>query len=297
MQRRSAGTIRMCRQTGTRQLQTIFSSTESTQITCRKILLPAISRKWERRCRPLTPSRSSKSRQEDLTPDMAEVPEQALTSSVSRGAVSGMGAFGSSCEMTCSMPMTFLQKRNGQPRPVLKQNQFGFTAGGPIHRDNLFVFAAYQGTTQRNGDSNLSLVTAILPQIGSDRSASALGSQFCPANHLDNPGYQTFAGGKQILCDGSNINSVALAFLNFKDPNGQYAIPSPQTALPSDPQQLPIGESTYSIPASYREDQYTGNVDYLISNKNQLAARFFYSPAPTVEPFSPFGANIQMGNE
>jgi hypothetical protein len=186
----------------------------------------------------------------------------------------------------------FFAKRNGQARPVLKQNQFGFTAGGPVKRDKLFVFAAYQGTTQRNGDSNLSLVTAILPQIGSDRSASALGSQFCPANHPANPGYQTFAGGKQVLCDGSNINSVALAFLNFKGPNGQYIIPSPQTPLPSDSQQLPIGESTYSIPASYREDQYTGNVDYLISNKNQLAARFFYSRAPTIEAFSPFGATV-----
>jgi hypothetical protein len=186
----------------------------------------------------------------------------------------------------------FFSKRNGQPRPVLKQNQFGFTVGGPVRRDKLFFFAAYQGSTQRNGGSNLSLVTAILPQIGSDRSAAALGAQFCPANHPDNPGYQTFASGKQIACDGSNINPVALKLLNFKFPNGQFAIPSPQTLLPSDPKQLPIGESTYSIAARYREDQYTGNVDYVISEKNQLGGRFFYSRASTTEPFSPFGANV-----
>ncbi|MCU1226684.1 MAG: hypothetical protein JWQ42_4777 [Edaphobacter sp.] len=186
----------------------------------------------------------------------------------------------------------FFAKRNGQPRPVLKQNQFGFTVGGPVRRDKLFFFAGYQGSTQRNGQSSLSLVTAILPQLGTDRSATALGAQFCPANHPDNPGYQTFAGGKQIACDGSNINPAALALLNFKFPNGQYAIPSPQTLLPNDPQQLPIGESTYSIPARYREDQYTGNVDYVISEKNQLGGRFFYSRASTGEPFSPFGANV-----
>ncbi|HEX7158450.1 MAG TPA: carboxypeptidase regulatory-like domain-containing protein, partial [Edaphobacter sp.] len=99
-------------------------------------------------------------------------------------------------------------------------------------------------------------------------------------------------GGTQIACDGSNINPVALNFLNFKFPNGQYAIPSPQTLLPDDPQQLPIGESTYSIPAKYREDQYSGNLDYILSERNQLSGRFFYSRATTDEPFSPFGATV-----
>ena len=186
----------------------------------------------------------------------------------------------------------FFAKQNGQPRPVLKQNQFGGTIGGPIRHDKLFFFAAYQGSIQRNGDSSLSLVNAILPQLGSDRSAAALGAQFCPANHPNNPGYQTFAGGVQVACDGSNINPVALKFLNFKFPNGQFAIPSPQTLLPGDSTDLPIGESTYSIPAKYREDQYTGNIDYLMSEKNQFGGRFFYSRAATDEPFSPFGANV-----
>ncbi len=186
----------------------------------------------------------------------------------------------------------FFAKRNGQPRPVLKQNQFGFTLGGPVQRDKLFFFTAYQGSTQRNGNSSLSLVTAILPQIGSDRSAAALGAQFCPVNHPENPGYTTFAGGTQIACDGSNVNPSALALLNFKLSNGQYAIPSPQTLLPSDPQQLPIGESTYSIPAKYREDQYTGNLDYVLSKNNQLGGRFIYLRAATDEPFSPYGANV-----
>ena len=181
----------------------------------------------------------------------------------------------------------FFAKRNGQARPVLKQNQFGFTFGGPVRRDKLFFFAAYQGTTQRNGGSNLSLVTTILPQLGSDRSAAALGAQFCPNNHPGDPSYLTFAGGTQVACDGSNISPVALKFLNFKFANGQYAIPSPQTLLPGG-----IGESTFSIPAKYREDQYAGNIDAILSDRNQLTGRFFYSRAPTDEPFSPFGANV-----
>lgn len=186
----------------------------------------------------------------------------------------------------------FFAKRNGQARPVLKQNQFGFTIGGPIRKNKAFFFGGYQGTTQRNGGSSLSLVTAILPQLGSDRSAAALGAQFCPVNHPGNTGYLTSGGGTQIACDGSNINPVALAFLNFKFVNGQYAIPSPQTILPGNGQQLDIGESTFSIPADYREDQFTVNMDQALSSANELSGRFFYSRAPITEPFSPFGANV-----
>ncbi len=186
----------------------------------------------------------------------------------------------------------FFAKRNGQPRPVLKQHQYGITLGGPLTKSNTFFFAGYQGTKQKNGDSSLSLVTAILPQLGSDRSPAALGAQFCPDNRPDNPGYLTAFGGVQVACDGSNVNPVAAALLNFKFSNGKFAIPSPQTNLPDQPGQIAVGESTYSIPADYREHQFTANVDRALSDANELSGRFFYSRAPTIEPFSPFGANV-----
>jgi hypothetical protein len=186
----------------------------------------------------------------------------------------------------------FFAKRNGQPRPVLRQNQFGFDIGGPLKKSSTYLFGAYQATIQKNGASSLSLVTAILPQLTGDRSAATLGAQFCPANQSQNPGYMTAGGGVQVACDGSNINPVALSFLNFMFANGQFAIPSPQTLLPSQPDQIAVGESTYSIPADYREDQFTVNLDQALSNRNELSGRFFYSRAPTTEPFSPYGANV-----
>jgi hypothetical protein len=177
----------------------------------------------------------------------------------------------------------FFTKLTQQPRPVLKQNQFGAAFGGPILRDRLFFFGAYQGLRSSNGEGDQ--VTVNLPQLTSDRSAGTLGAQFCA--------YPTAAGGKQVACDGSNINPVALALLNFKFPNGQYAVPSPQILLPStDQTQMPIGESTFATPARYNEDQFTLNIDQKTSEQNQFAARFFYAKAPTVEPFSPNAANV-----
>ncbi len=177
----------------------------------------------------------------------------------------------------------FFSKLTGQPRPVLKQNQFGAAIGGPIVREKTFFFGAYQGLRSSNGEGDQ--VTVNLPQLTTDRSAATLGAQFCA--------YATAAGGEQVKCDGSNINPVALKLLNFKFPNGQFAVPSPQILLPvTDPTQIPIGESTFSTPATYNEDQFTLNIDHKVAEKNQLAGRFFYSRAPTVEPFSPNAANV-----
>jgi hypothetical protein len=193
----------------------------------------------------------------------------------------------------------FFSKLSGQSRPDLKQNQFGASLGGPVRRDRAYFFGAYQGLTEVNGFGDEQ--TAIIPLLTSDRSATTLGAQFCPDGNLDAggqpaAGYFTAAGGTQVACDGSNINPVALAILNAKLPNGKFAVPSPQIVLPASgadaSDQVPMGESTFSVPAHYREDQFTVNMDQLLNQKNTLAGRFFYSRAPTTEPFSPNSANV-----
>jgi hypothetical protein len=123
--------------------------------------------------------------------------------------------------------------------------------------------------------------------LPADRSAQSLGAAFCPANHPGDPFYQTAAGGVQVACDGSKINPVALNFLNFKFPNNNFAIPTPQTNLSSG-----VGVSTFSIPAKYREDQFSVNLDHKISERNQLSGRFFFSRDTSNTPFTLFGATV-----
>ena len=43
---------------------------------------------------------------------------------------------------------SFFRNKTSQPRPVLKENQFGFDLGGPIKKDKLLFFTSYQGTRQ-----------------------------------------------------------------------------------------------------------------------------------------------------
>src|SRR5204862_2732764 len=131
---------------------------------------------------------------------------------------------------------SFFRNAAGQPRATLKQNQFGGTIGGPIKRDRLFFFGSYQGTRQVNGlDPTASLSTVILPPLTNDRSAVTIGSQFCPANKAPaaQSRYLTFAGGVQVACHGSNINTVVLKRVQSKHDDGRYLIATLQTILSS----------------------------------------------------------------
>ena len=120
----------------------------------------------------------------------------------------------------------FFRNSTGQARPILRQNQFGGTFGGPIARNKLFFFASYQGTRQSNGLGSTSLQSVRLPLLSADasgRTAAALGAEFA--------GLAGQQGGTKIAADGSNINPIALKLLNYKLPNGSYLIPAPQVIL------------------------------------------------------------------
>jgi hypothetical protein len=185
----------------------------------------------------------------------------------------------------------FFLNMTGQQRPNLKQNQFGFALGGPIKKDKLLFFGSYQGTRQVNGTASgqaLTACTASLsePPLTNDRSAAALGKLF--------GGMKGALGGAAIAPDGSNINPVALALLNFKLPDGSFLIPTPQTVDPSKPF-ASSGFSVFTEPCEFVENQGLGNLDYVISPRSQLAARFFIAESNQLVTF-PGGALNPVGN-
>ncbi len=166
----------------------------------------------------------------------------------------------------------FFFNKTGTPRPVLRQNQWGATIGGPIKHDKTFFFLGYQGTRQINGastgDSQRSLVLPSIPQV---RNAATLGAAFGDLAGRN--------GGTKIAPDGSNINPVALALLNYKLADGSYLVPSPQRSGPGVNYSL-------SIPARFREEQITLNLDHDFSATQRLSFRVFGSNDPQSKPFA-----------
>ncbi len=176
----------------------------------------------------------------------------------------------------------WFQNLNGQPRQVLKQNQFGGTIGGPIKKDKLLFFGSYQGTRQRNGLDSSCSGTALLPPLTNDRSASALGALFAGQRGEFQEDSNGNAVGPAIAADGSNINPVALKVLQMKLPNGQYVVPTPQTINPNAPFDAQ-GSASFSVPCPFTEDQYMANFEYLQNEKSRWQGRYFMANGTSTE--------------
>ncbi|HEY7095723.1 MAG TPA: TonB-dependent receptor [Terriglobales bacterium] len=181
----------------------------------------------------------------------------------------------------------FFLNQTNQPRPVLKQNQFGFSLGGPIKKDRVFFFGSYQGTRQVNsiaaGQSRTACNASLTePALTNDRTASALGMLF--------GGMSGSQGGVTVNPDGTNINSAALELLNLKLSDGTYLIPTPQTVDTTKPfaQQ---GFSVFTDPCHFSEDQFSTNLDYVVNPRHKITGRFFLANDDETVTFPGNGVN------
>jgi|GEM_PF-103636 len=160
----------------------------------------------------------------------------------------------------------FFLNRAGQPRPVLKQNQFGFTAGGPLSFLG-FGFFSYQGTRQRSGIAPGTNINVNLPLgIPADRSRESLFNTF-------------FAGTPAAAAvTAADLDQVAINILNFQSNQfgGPFLIPS----ITSNPFSL-------SRPGRFTEDQWMANLDRQFGANDKFAGRYFSSDT---QLFKPFGA-------
>ena len=139
----------------------------------------------------------------------------------------------------------------GLGRPILHQNVYGATFGGPVHRDRVFFFLSYQGMRATNGAADQSLYKSVLiaPGLTDDRSASTLMNTFnVPA-----------------------VDPISLQLLNAKLPDGKFLIPTPQTL---------DGRVTGTAPSTYHEEQFNTNLDYRFTTRDLLSAKFFFANAP-----------------
>ncbi len=169
---------------------------------------------------------------------------------------------------------------SGQDRPVLKQNIFGGSVGGPVGTEKLgFFFVNYQGTRQRSGLSPGTFISTVLPVIPLDRSVASLTQAFFP----------------QGLPAGVTLDPVAVALLQFKSnqfggaSNG-YLIPSVADTNNGE------GIFSYSTPGKFTDDQFTTNWDKEFhGGGDKISARFFFSNSLTFEPFGAGGLQASLG--
>ncbi len=153
--------------------------------------------------------------------------------------------------------------------PELHRYTLGATAGGPIIKNKLFFFAAYQHlhvSDSEIGDSFLT-VPAGLDNTAATRTPAGLATL---ANNDFNSGINSGA-----------VNPVASYLFNAKI-NGQYMIPGATTANPTlaHPDNAFIPGRAYFI-----SDQAVADVDYNATAKDTVALKYYWQHDPTVAPY------------
>jgi hypothetical protein len=169
-------------------------------------------------------------------------------------------------------------KNQGQPRPVLRQNQYGLTAAGPVIKNKILAFGSWQGTKQLNALDPANHKLDYLPPLTDDRSIAGLGAAFAG----DVSGYGSWAGvvnaNGTVTIFGvltSPMASQAVKLLQLRLPNGKYLVPTPQHIDASQPNVEIRGSSFLSEPGTFGENQWMANADYLQSDRNKIAFRYF----------------------
>jgi len=159
----------------------------------------------------------------------------------------------------------FFFKQNSIPTPDLHRYDAGAGVGGPIIRDKLFFYAAYQytrATDQLNSLSQLHVPSTLT----NDRSQSGLAPVLVQAG----------------LPATTPVDSVALKYLQAKAPNGSFLIPSPTTSDPN-----AAFNVTFLGPSSiFLADRALINIDYNLAKSDTLSGKYYYQHDPTTSPFS-----------
>jgi hypothetical protein len=155
--------------------------------------------------------------------------------------------------------------------PGLHRWSSGATVGGPILKNKVFLFAAYQH--RYNSDAGTGLTQMTVPTgLSDDRSVAGLTAAYTSWNNNNStlPKHET------------GMDPIAEGLLNAKLPDGTFLIPSAQVTTPfqfGSPNVTLLGTSLLVA------DQATASVDWDVTPTDRFSVKYYYQTAPVDKPY------------
>ncbi len=138
-------------------------------------------------------------------------------------------------------------------RDSLKRNQFGGTVGGPIVKNKLFYFLAYQGTTQAsNPATTIEYVPTAAMLAGN---FSVVASSQCNVKPLTLP--------------------ASMGFVNNQISPSLFSAPAVKLASLLPVSTDPCGKIQFGAPNNLTENQGLARIDYQINSKHSVFGRYY----------------------
>ena len=133
----------------------------------------------------------------------------------------------------------------------LNRNQFGGTIGGPVLKDKLFFFGAYQGTRTRQMPPSYIAFVPTAAMMAGDFSAYA-----SPA------------------CNAGRAISLRAPFVNNQVNPALFSRPAVLVTQHLPTATDPCGQINYSVPLDNNDKQYITRVDYQLSANHTIFGRY-----------------------
>jgi hypothetical protein len=154
--------------------------------------------------------------------------------------------------------------------PALHRWTAGGTVGGPVWKDKVFFFGAYQHlytTDQTQGISRINVPVGLTDDRSSAGLLSALNSWYDPSGATKH--YTSYS-----------MDPIAVALLNAKLPSGSFLIPSAQSSVVNTPNVTLLGSDLFT------GDQAAASLDFAVTKNDRLSLKYFYQHDPALNPFS-----------
>ena len=162
----------------------------------------------------------------------------------------------------------------------------GGTVGGPLIKDKLFGFVAYQHlqeSDQEIGDSVLDVPVGLSDDRSADGLATISNNSFCTPYDQANFGCTPITAAQ--------INQTALVLFNspaLPGEPGKWLIPNDALAAANlaPPSAAHIDNAFIPGTGRFKADLIVGDIDYNASQKDTLSLKYFYQHDPTLSPYS-----------
>ncbi len=191
----------------------------------------------------------------------------------------------------------FYASAQGQPKPILQLNQYGFEIGGPIRKNKTFIFGSWQGQKVNFADpvdkafgesvdlySPTALGGAFRYFVVDNANPFVVNGQRITQNSglLVDPKTGQYAAGVRNCAGASDVNCIATYNVFANDPLrvgldsavksvlGGYPAPNSYNAGDG----LNTGIYQWNTPVQIRGPQYMVRVDHTINEKHNLFGRW-----------------------